>query len=183
VVRRSRTESGPEALPIAFSYGNVVDACFPASHHAALVQLPHLITITAVPLAGIGVLLVREAHADSIVGTCPQSLHEADKQCTRPAHAAPPATPAPASPYELYNFRANHEPCANQGPERLRVVSRGLAHPPPCRHVGTCDHMSSPVWSKYSNSLSYGRFRPYHCSHFDLFSAPPSPHTQRHYGW
>ena len=74
----------------------------------------------------------------------PQSLHEADKQCTRPAHAAPPATPAPASPYELYNFRANHEPCANQGPERLRVVSRGLAHPPPCRHVGTCDHMSSP---------------------------------------
>jgi len=144
VVRRSRAESGPEALPIAFSYGNVVDACFPASHHAALVQLPHLITITAVPLAGIGVLLVREAHADSIVGTCPQSLHEADKQCTRPAHAAPPATPAPASPYEPYNFRANHEPCANQGPERLRVVSRGLAHPPPCRHVGTCNHMSSP---------------------------------------
>ena len=41
----------------------------------------------------------------------------------------------------------------------------------------------SPVWSKYSNSLSYGRLCPYHCSHFDLFSAPPSPHTQRHYGW
>ena len=45
------------------------------------------------------------------------------------------------------------------------------------------EHMGYPVWSKYSNSLSYGRLCPYHCSHFDLFSAPPSPHTQRHYGW
>jgi hypothetical protein len=144
VVRRSRTGSGPEARTIACGDGHVVDACFPASPYAALVHLPPLMTITAVPWAGIGVLLVWEAHADPVVGTCPQSLHEADRQCTRPVHATPPAPPAPASPYELYNFRANHEPCANRGPERLRVVSRGRAHPPPCRHVGTCDHMSSP---------------------------------------
>jgi len=34
---------------------------------------------------------------------------------------------------------------------------------------------------KYSNSLSYGRLRPYHSDLFDLCSAASSPHTQRHY--
>src|SRR5262249_13267157 len=65
MVGRSRTGSGPEALPSAFGSGNVVDACFLASHHAALVQLPPLISITAAPLAGIGVPLVLEVHADT----------------------------------------------------------------------------------------------------------------------
>ena len=40
-----------------------------------------------------------------------------------------------------------------------------------------------PVESKYSNSRSYGKLRPYHRPRFDLFSASPSPHTQSHYGW
>jgi len=65
VVRQSRTGSGPAALPFAFGSGNGVDACCPASHHAALVQLPYLMTITAVPWAGIGVPRVLEAHADT----------------------------------------------------------------------------------------------------------------------
>src|SRR5262245_52608836 len=66
-------------------------------------------------------------------------------------HSAPPlfrprpSPPPCASPYELYNFRANHAPCADRGPERLRVVARGLAHPPPCRYVGTYDHRAEPA--------------------------------------
>ena len=66
-------------------------------------------------------------------------------------HSAPllfrprPCPPPCASPSELYNFRATHAPCADRGPERLRVVARGRAHPPPCRHVDTCDHRAEPA--------------------------------------
>ena len=31
-----------------------------------------------------------------------------------------------------------------RGLERLQVVACGRVHPPLCRHVGTCDHMSTP---------------------------------------
>src|SRR5262245_24889954 len=68
-------------------------------------------------------------------------LHVLRRYPFRPRPSPPPC----ASPYELSNLRANHSPCAERGPERLRVVARGLAHLPPCRYVGTEDHSAAPA--------------------------------------
>src|SRR5262245_55257894 len=84
MVRRPRARRGPKELSIAFDYGNVVDACFTASHHAALIELPHLIAITTVPVAVVVVPLVLEAHPDPVFGEGPESLHEAVVEFTSP---------------------------------------------------------------------------------------------------
>lgn len=51
VVRRSRTGSGPEELAVTFDNGDVVDAGFPATHQAVVVEFPEFVAIAAEPLA------------------------------------------------------------------------------------------------------------------------------------
>src|ERR1700719_787003 len=58
VVRRSRAGSGPEELAVGFNYADVVDAGLAAPHQAAFVELPLLIAVAAVPVAGVVVPLV-----------------------------------------------------------------------------------------------------------------------------
>ena len=105
---------------------------------------------------------------------------------TRPAECATlrpvgdlPAATAAVLPEAIAVGGECVAPSARHLPTLLsRPTPAGLSDSTACRRP-----QCPLVWSKYSNSLSYGRLCPYHCSHFDLFSAPPSPHTQRHYGW
>src|SRR5437667_11019588 len=76
VVRRSGTGSGPKEFAVGFGDSNVVGAGFPASHQAAFVELPQLVAIAAMPLAGRVVPFVLKAYRDPVVGVCPQVLHE-----------------------------------------------------------------------------------------------------------
>jgi hypothetical protein len=167
VVRQSRTESGPEALPIAFGSGNVGDACFPASHHAALVHLPPLMTIPAVPWAGIVVPLVLEAHADPVVGTCPQNLHAADRtfglctpprqpgasgRCgTRPARQASPPTVAHGGWTNLMQVLCQPAPRPGALPPRGAAARLGRQATRAARHPAqdpTAD--GADIWSQMS---------------------------------
>src|SRR5208337_2388537 len=76
VVRRSRTGSRPEKLAIAYEDGDIVDACFPATHQSVFVVLPQFVSVTAVPVAGGVVPLVLIANGNSVVGEGPQRLHQ-----------------------------------------------------------------------------------------------------------
>src|SRR5260370_37303089 len=76
VVRRSRTGGGPEKLAIAFGDGHVVDAGFPPTHQAIVVELPEFVAVAAEPLAGVVVPLVLEADRDAAVVESPKVLHQ-----------------------------------------------------------------------------------------------------------
>src|SRR5262249_8366077 len=76
VVRRSRTGSGPEELPIAFGNGHVVDSGFPPTHQAVVVEFPEFVAVAAEPLAGVVVPFVLEAHRDAALVEGPKCLHQ-----------------------------------------------------------------------------------------------------------
>src|SRR5207245_2777199 len=76
VVRRSRTGSGPEELAVAFGDGDVVDAGFPSTHQAVVVEFPQLVAVAAEPLARVVVPFVLEAHRDPALIEGPKVLHE-----------------------------------------------------------------------------------------------------------
>src|SRR6516225_2588849 len=84
LVSRSRTGDGPEELALAFGDGDIVDAGFAASHHAAFVKLPQLIAVATVPASSVVVPLVLEAHADPVVGKGPEGLDEPVVEFTSP---------------------------------------------------------------------------------------------------
>ena len=64
---------------------NVVRAHISARHVAIGVELPVLVAVSAVPLAGSRVLpLVFEANGDSVTGECPKLLDQAVVELDRP---------------------------------------------------------------------------------------------------
>ena len=72
----SRTRGGPEELAITGENGDVIDACFAASHQTLVVEFPQLIAVTAMPRARVVMPLVLKTHADAVVGECPQRLDQ-----------------------------------------------------------------------------------------------------------
>src|SRR3569832_745752 len=64
----------PEKLAVGFLDGQVVDAGEAAHHVAVLVEFPVLVAIRAVPLSGIVMPFVGEAHGDAVAGTGPQII-------------------------------------------------------------------------------------------------------------
>src|SRR5215831_18967399 len=61
---------------VGFHNRQVIDARNPAAHKAVLVKLPILIAVGAIPVAGIVMPLVGEAHRDPIATKRPKLLDE-----------------------------------------------------------------------------------------------------------
>src|SRR5579862_5051594 len=74
---RPRTRRRPMEAAIFFGNRNVVDAGLAPAHQAVLVELPLLVAVGAVPLAGRVVPLVLEAHGDTIAVKRPKILDQA----------------------------------------------------------------------------------------------------------
>src|SRR5262249_43130584 len=58
----------PEELALFRPDGQVIDAREAAHHEPLLIEFPVLVTVGAVPVAGIVMPLVSEAHADTVAG-------------------------------------------------------------------------------------------------------------------
>src|SRR5262245_10580521 len=67
----------PMILSGGFRDRKVIDAGDAPTHEAALVELPVLIAVRAMPLAGIVMPFVGEPHCDAILVKCPQFLDQA----------------------------------------------------------------------------------------------------------
>src|SRR5262249_15211133 len=67
---------GPEEPTVRFGDQDVVDARLTAAHQTALVELPQLVAVAALPVAGIVVPFVLEPHHDAIVGERPQGFDQ-----------------------------------------------------------------------------------------------------------
>src|SRR5262249_8515186 len=76
VVRGSRTGSRPEGLAVTCGDGAVIDAGFPPTHQAVVVEFPELVAVAAEPLAGVVVPFVLEAHRDAALVEGPKRLHQ-----------------------------------------------------------------------------------------------------------
>src|SRR5690242_12251286 len=67
-----------------FSDRQIVDAGVALAHQSVLVERPILVAVRAIPLAGIVVPFVREAHGDAVFGTGPELLDQAIIELFRP---------------------------------------------------------------------------------------------------
>src|SRR5260370_8488054 len=79
---------GPVKTAVFFCDRNVVDAGFAAAHQAVLVELPLLVAVRAVPLAGVVVPLILKPPRDAVAAERPQILDHA-------IPTLPPPLPAP----------------------------------------------------------------------------------------
>src|SRR5271155_306229 len=64
-------------LPVRFANRYVVDAGLSASHEAVCVEFPLFVTVRAVPVAGIVVPLVLEAHGNPVLVERPKFFDKA----------------------------------------------------------------------------------------------------------
>ena len=76
-IRRPRAGGGPAEAAILFGNLDIVDAGFAAAHQAVLVELPLLVAVGAMPLAGGIMPFVLEAHRDAVVVERPEILDQA----------------------------------------------------------------------------------------------------------
>jgi len=83
MVIRTSTK-GPVVLPLRLRNRQIVDACKSNSHEAVAVELPILITIGAIPVAGIVVRLVGESHGDAVFGERPKLFNQTIVELSRP---------------------------------------------------------------------------------------------------
>src|SRR5258707_15444101 len=68
---------GPVELAVRFFDGQIVDAGVAMMHDAVLVEFPVFVSVGAVPVAGVVVALVGEAHGDAGSVEGPEFLDEA----------------------------------------------------------------------------------------------------------
>src|SRR3989442_1731192 len=74
----------PTKLAVGFLDGQVVDAGEAEFHVAAFVELPVLVAVGAIPLAGVVVKLILEAHRDAVAREGPEFLLQAVIQLAIP---------------------------------------------------------------------------------------------------
>src|SRR5450432_1581505 len=66
----------PEKLAVGFLHRRVVDAGVAVVHQSLVIELPVLIAVTPVPVAGIVVPFVSEANGNAAPSKCPELLDE-----------------------------------------------------------------------------------------------------------
>src|SRR6478752_1987430 len=76
-IRRPRARRWPVKAAVFFGNRDIVDAGFASAHQAVLVELPLLVAVGAMPLAGIVVPFILKAHGDAIVVERPEILDQA----------------------------------------------------------------------------------------------------------
>ncbi len=75
---------GPVKTAVFFGDRNIVDAGFAAAHQAVLVELPLLVAVGAMPLAGVVVPLILKPHRDAVAVKRPEILDQAILVLLRP---------------------------------------------------------------------------------------------------
>src|SRR6185312_2909227 len=76
-LRRPRARRWPVKAAVLFGNRDIVDAGFASAHQAVLVELPLLVAVGAMPLAGIVMPFILKAHGDAIVVERPEILDQA----------------------------------------------------------------------------------------------------------
>src|SRR5947209_19542009 len=66
----------PMILASRFRNGKIVDRRVPERHQAILLELPILVSIRSIPMAGVVVPLVSETHRDAVPGERPHFLDQ-----------------------------------------------------------------------------------------------------------
>src|SRR5258705_11931591 len=83
-VGRARPRGRPVEAPFAILDGDIVDAGLAPPHQAVFVELPLLVAIGAMPLPGIVVPFILEAHGDAVLIERPEILDQAIVVLLRP---------------------------------------------------------------------------------------------------
>ena len=73
-IGRPRPRRGPMKATVLLRNRDVVDARFAATHQPVLVELPLLVAVGAIPLAGVVMPFVLKAHRDAVVVEPKRSL-------------------------------------------------------------------------------------------------------------
>src|SRR6267378_588274 len=83
---KSGSVRGPFPAELSLRLGNrqIVDACKPALHEAIGGELPILIPVGAIPLAGVVMKLILEMHSDAITSEGPEFLFQSVVEFARP---------------------------------------------------------------------------------------------------
>src|SRR5262245_5971460 len=110
-----RATANPTIAPIGD--GNVVDARFPSTHQAVVVEFPEFIAVTTEPLACIVMPLVLESHRDAALDEGPKRLHQTIVQF---------ALPFPSE--ELLNVAAATYKLIAVPPNRVGGIAQGYAN-------------------------------------------------------
>src|SRR3954471_21846025 len=76
-IGRARPRGRPVEAALAFLDGDIVDAGLAPPHQAVLVELPLLIAVGAMPLPGLVVPFILEAHGDAVLIERPEILDQA----------------------------------------------------------------------------------------------------------
>src|SRR5258705_4185865 len=105
---------GPVELAVGFFDGEIVDAGVTVVHDAAFVELPVFVSVGAVPVAGVVVALVGEAHGDARSVEGPEFLDEAIVELA-----------APFSGEELDDFLAAVDELGSVSPLAVYRVGEG----------------------------------------------------------
>src|SRR5262245_317997 len=77
----------PAKLALDFVDRQIVDAREAEFHVAEFVELPVLVAVSTIPLAGVVVVLILKTHRDAIAAECPQRFLQAIIQFTIPFSA------------------------------------------------------------------------------------------------
>src|SRR5437879_2226979 len=83
---KSGSVRGPFPAELSLRLGNrqIVDACKPALHEAIGGELPILVPVGAIPLAGVVMKLILETHSDAIASEGPELLSQSVVEFARP---------------------------------------------------------------------------------------------------
>src|SRR5215216_148061 len=83
-IGRARPGRRPVEAPLALLDGEIVDAGLAPPHQAVFVELPLLVAVGAMPLPGIVVPFILEAHGDAVLVERPEILDQAIVVLLRP---------------------------------------------------------------------------------------------------
>jgi hypothetical protein len=83
-IRRPRPRRRPAETAVGLGNRDVVDAGLAAAHQAGLVELPLLVAVGTMPLAGIVMPLVLKPHRDAVAVERPEILDQAIFMLLRP---------------------------------------------------------------------------------------------------
>jgi hypothetical protein len=114
MIGRAWSRSRPEELALAFEDRQIIDAGLAPLHQAPFIELPELVAVAAMPLAGGIVPFVLESDRDPVITKCPELLDQPLIEFAFPLVGQEPAN--------LAAFRHEFTPIS---PDRVFTVGMG----------------------------------------------------------